>query len=163
MIVILMGVAGSGKTTIGELLARKLKWPFYDADGFHPPRNVEKMAAGIPLTDADRWPWLENLCRKMKAEVEEGRSAIFACSALKHAYREFLMEADGDVRLVFLKGEAGLIERRLAGRRRHFMKAEMLASQLAALEEPEGCVTVDASASPETIAREILRALGQGG
>jgi gluconokinase len=161
MIIVLMGVAGSGKTTLGRLLSQKLQWPFYDADDFHPPANIEKMAAGVALTDDDRWPWLTNLRQKMKEENEAGRSAIFACSALKQSYRDFLTDAGEEVRLVFLKGEAGLIERRIAGRTDHFMKAGMLASQLATLEEPQGCVTVDVSAPAEMIADEIVRALGK--
>jgi gluconokinase len=158
-IIVLMGVAGSGKTTVGQALSRKLRWPFFDADDFHPAINVAKMEAGIPLTDPDRWPWLESVRRKMQSHLEAGRSAVFACSALKQSYRDFLTGAGEGVTLVYLKGDARLIGERIAARQRHFMKAEMLASQIAALEEPAGCFSVDISASPESIADEIIRSL----
>lgn len=155
MVILLMGVAGSGKTTIGEMLARKLGWPFFDADRFHPPENVAKMAAGVPLEDADRWPWLARVRGNMEEELAAGRSAVFACSALKQSYRDFLLAGHPEVKLVYLKGDAELIALRIAGRSSHFMKAEMLASQLEALEEPSGGVTVDVTARPEQVVARI--------
>lgn len=159
MIIVLMGVAGSGKTTIGELLSSRLKWPFFDADGFHPPGNIAKMAAGIPLEDEDRWPWLEKLRAKMIEEKEAGRNAVFACSALKQSYRDFLCFAGPEVKLVYLKGDHSVIGGRIAGRKGHFMKETMLAGQFAALETPEGAVTVDVSGAPESVVAEIVRRL----
>ena len=134
-VVIVMGVAGSGKTTIGRLLAAELGWEFYDADDFHPPANVEKMRRGAPLDDEDRRPWLDALARVVREVLERGVGAVLACSALKERYRERLL-IDGRVHLVYLKGSARLIRERLARRRGHFMKPGMLDSQLAALEEP---------------------------
>lgn len=156
-ILVLMGVAGSGKTTIGQSLSRKLRWPFFDSDDFHPPENIAKMSRGIPLADEDRWPWLENLRKRMREEIAAGRSAIFACSALKKSYRDFLTGESERVIMVYLKGDPSLLRRRLATRTGHFMKEEMLASQLATLEEPENCLTIDVSAPAEAVTAEILR------
>lgn len=159
MIIVLMGVAGSGKTTIGGLLSRRLGWTFFDADDFHPEANVAKMAAGVGLEDEDRWPWLERVRDKIKGEIGAARPAVFACSALKRSYREFLVSAHPEVKLVYLRGEASVIAARIAARSGHFMKEKMLASQLAALEEPSDCAVVDVSASPEEIVEKILRHL----
>ena len=160
MIIILMGVSGSGKTTIGERLAQALGWPFYDGDQFHPPANVAKMQQGMPLTDEDRWPWLHALRTHIETWLQQGMSAVLACSALKQAYREHLIVDEAEVKLVYLKGDYDLIQERLAQRRGHFMPPELLASQFAALEEPEQGVVVDTVHPPETIValiREQLR------
>ena len=151
MIIILMGVSGSGKTTIGERLAQALGWPFYDGDQFHPPANVAKMQQGMPLTDEDRWPWLHALRTHIETWVQQGMSAVLACSALKQAYREYLIIDEAEVKLVYLKGDYDLIQERLAQRRGHFMPPGLLASQFAALEEPEQGVVVDIVHPPETI------------
>ena len=160
MIIILMGVSGSGKTTIGARLAQALGWPFYDGDQFHPPANIAKMQQGIPLTDADRWPWLHALRAHIETCVHQGVSAVLACSALRQAYREHLIIADAEVKLVYLKGDYDLIRERLAQRRGHFMPPELLASQFAALEEPEQKVVVDIVHSPDTIVELIREQLG---
>jgi gluconokinase len=137
-----MGVCGSGKTAVGEALAGALGWPFFDADDFHPPANVAKMAAGQPLDDADRWPWLDRLAEEMRAILARGGHAVLACSALKRAYRDRLQRA-GDVRIVYLKGDEATIAARLAARRHKYMPASLLPSQFAALEEPGDALVVD--------------------
>jgi len=142
VIVVLMGVSGSGKTVVGQALATELGWPFFDGDDFHPPANVAKMAAGTPLTDADRWPWLDRLAAEMAAVNARGANAVLACSALKQAYRDRLDRA-GNVRVVHLKGDEATIAARLAGRSHRYMPATLLASQFATLEEPAGAVVVD--------------------
>jgi gluconokinase len=154
-----MGVAGSGKTTIGHLLAAELGWKFYDADDFHPPANVTKMKRGIPLDDADRLPWLETLQALVRASIEEGASAVLACSALKASYRAHLL-LDERVKLAYLKGNFDLIQKRLARRRGHFMPAAMLESQFAALEEPGREFHIDIDATPGEIVRAIRLRLG---
>ncbi len=159
MVIILMGVTGSGKTTIGRGLARELGWPFYDADDFHPAANVEKMSRGVPLDDSDRAPWLAALRELVRGRVESGESAVLACSALKESYRDCLLIDEG-VRLVYLKGDDELIRERLRGREGHFMKAAMLDSQFAALEEPDGALRVDVSAPPAEIVRAVRDGLG---
>jgi carbohydrate kinase (thermoresistant glucokinase family) len=142
MIVVLMGVCGSGKTTVGRALAQELGWNFLDADDFHPEANVSKMATGIALTDDDRWPWLDRLVVEMRAVNERGGQAVLGCSALKQAYRDRLSRA-GELRWVYLKGDAATIEPRLASRRGHYMPSSLLASQFAALEEPSRAIVVD--------------------
>jgi gluconokinase len=142
MIVVLMGVCGCGKTTVGEALAKELGWPFLDADGFHPEANVTKMANGIALTDDDRWPWLDRLVAEMRAINARGAHAVLGCSALKQAYRDRLSRA-GELRWVYLKGDAATIEPRMASRRGHYMPPSLLASQFAALEEPSGTLVID--------------------
>jgi gluconokinase len=154
MVVVLMGVAGSGKTTIGRGLSKELGWKFYDADDFHPRPNVEKMSRGVPLDDTDRIPWLEALRELVRACLERGESAVLACSALKENYREYLLIDEG-VKLVYLKGDYDLIQDRLRTRRGHFMKPEMLDSQFATLEEPEQGIHVDISSPPEEIIKAI--------
>lgn len=162
MVIILMGVSGSGKTTIGQMLAQRLGWTFYDGDDFHPPANVEKMRSGIPLTDADRESWLTALQELIDDLLQNGRSAVLACSALKQTYRTRLQRHPADVRFVYLKGDYDLIHQRLITRHGHFMPAGLLASQFAALEEPQGVLTIDTSQSPEVIVTAITASLPVG-
>jgi gluconokinase len=159
MVVVLMGVTGSGKTTVGRLLAAELGWQFYDADDFHPHASVEKMRRGIPLDDADRRPWLETLRELVRGCLERGEDAILACSALRESYRRLLLVGEG-VRLVHLKGDPALIRERLRRRRGHFMPPELLDSQLAALEEPGPGFEVDVTAPAPEVARAIRARLG---
>jgi gluconokinase len=159
LVILLMGVSGAGKTTIGKLLASELGWEFADGDDYHSPENVEKMRNGIPLTDADRAPWLETLHTLIAGWIGSGKSALLACSALKRAYRESLQVAP-EVRILYLKGTPQLLQQRLRSRRGHYMTERMLASQLAALEEPEGAVVVNVDRSPIEIVAEIRAKLG---
>lgn len=159
MVVILMGVSGSGKTTVGRILARDLGWPFFEGDDFHPQANIDKMARGKALTDEDRRPWLAAIGRQIDALLARGEDAVMACSALKQAYRDRLKAGRACVRFVYLQGSLELIQERLKERRGHYMKAELLASQFQALEEPLGALTVDIRQAPEVIARAIVRAL----
>lgn len=159
-IVILMGVSGSGKTRIGELLAKKLNWPFYDGDDFHPKANVDKMSRGIALTDEDRASWLTALEHLIRNLIAEGRSAVITCSALKQSYRDRLVGNRTDVVLVYLKGDYDLTRQRLLERKGHFAKVDLLASQFDTLEEPEGVLTVDIAQTPDTIVDEITQQLG---
>ena len=153
MIVVVMGVSGSGKTVVGQALAKDLGWPFFDADNFHPKENVAKMAAGTPLTDADRWPWLDRLAAEMKALEERGVSAVLACSALRQAYRDRISRA-GNVRYVHLSGDHDTIAARLAARKNHYMPPTLLASQLATLEAPTDAIVIDVSdAVPVQVAK----------
>jgi gluconokinase len=157
MIVIVFGVSGAGKTTIGKLLAQELGWRFYEADDFHSQVNIDKLRRGIPLTDDDRWPWLEKLRQLIKRSLEPGENAVLACSALKRAYRERLRVSD-EVKFVFLRGDYALIEKQLRQRRGHFMNPELLRSQFADLEEPgpdEDVITVELGRTPEQIVEEI--------
>jgi gluconokinase len=158
MIVIVMGVVGSGKTTVGRLLAEQLGWEFADADEFHSPANVEKIRKGIGLTDADREPWLQSLHAAILQWIAGRRNAVLACSALKRSYRSQL-EAGPEVRFVYLKGSAPLIASRLQARRGHFANEQILASQLSDLEEPENAVTVAIAGTPPDIVQEIRRRL----
>ena len=150
-----MGVAGSGKTTIGRLLAYDLRWPFYDADDFHPPANVEKMHHGVALTDADRAPWLDALHALLEQLTRDGHSAVLACSALKRAYRDRLSAGIAGVQFVYLRGDASLIRLRLARRSGHFMPIDLLQSQLDTLEPPADAIAVDIDSAPEEIAARI--------
>ena len=157
MIVIVFGVSGAGKTTIGKLLAEQLGWRFYEGDDFHPRANIEKMRSGRPLTDEDRWPWLERLREQITRSIAAKENAVLACSALKRAYRDRLRVSD-DVKFVFLRGNYVLIERQLRRRRGHFMNPALLQSQFADLEEPqpdEDVLTVDLGRSPEEIVEQI--------
>jgi len=159
MVILLMGVSGSGKTTVGQMLASQLGWEFADGDDYHSAANVEKMRNGNPLTDADRAPWLETLRALISGWIAAGTNDVIACSALKGAYRERLCVGP-EVQLVYLKGTAELLRQRLRARSDHFMTEKMLASQLAVLEEPVSAVTVDIERSPEEIVAEIRSKLG---
>jgi gluconokinase len=136
-VIVVTGVSGSGKSTIASMLAHRLRWTYEDGDWFHPRSNIEKMHAGQPLTDEDRWPWLHAIAAWIDATRRVGNHAVVACSALKRAYREILVGERSDVAMVFLKGERELIARRLAARDGHFMPPSLLDSQFAALEEPQ--------------------------
>jgi gluconokinase len=153
-----MGVSGSGKSTVGSQLALQLGWEFADADDYHSTTSVEKMRNGIPLTDADREPWLNYLRSLIVQWITEGNRAVLACSALKQAYRDRLRGAD-DVRFVYLKAARGVLSQRLRQRRDHYMKEFMLDSQLMALEEPADAITVDAAGTPENIVQTIRKNL----
>ncbi|HVH72054.1 MAG TPA: gluconokinase [Candidatus Dormibacteraeota bacterium] len=161
--VLLMGPAGSGKTTVGKLLAAQLSWEFADGDNFHPPGNIEKMSRGIPLTDKDRLPWLQSIRDAMQQWLVEGRNVVMACSALKRSYRELLGIGPKakNVKLVYLKGPYNVLLDRLHSRKGHYMKDRMLASQLADLEEPIDAITIDVAKSPDEIVSEIRKHLGR--
>jgi gluconokinase len=158
VIVLVMGVCGCGKTTVGRALAQELGWRFLDADDFHPEANVAKMASGVPLTDDDRWPWFDRVVVEMRRLSATGVHAVVACSALKQAYRDRLATG-GDVHVVYLKGDAATIEPRLAGRTGHFMPASLLASQFATLEEPADAIVVDLVQPVAAQVAAITRAL----
>jgi gluconokinase len=159
MVVVLMGVSGSGKTAVGTRLARALGAEFAEGDDYHPPANVAKMRSGEPLDDADRQPWLEALSREIGAWLDAGKTVVLACSALKQRYRDVLKAGRQGVRFVFLKGDEALIRKRLDGRRGHYMPASLLQSQLAALEEPGDAIIVGIEGTPDAIVAEIRQAL----
>ena len=142
---IVMGVSGSGKSTVGKALAERLGWDFFDADDFHPQANIAKMAAGSPLNDSDRSPWLGALSDQLFASLNAGRHPVLACSALKESYRKQLMEGKARVEVIYLKGSYELLWARMSGRHGHFMKPEMLKSQFATLEEPQNALIIDIS------------------
>ncbi len=154
MVIVLMGVTGSGKTTIGRLLSQELGWKYYDADDFHPRANVEKMSSGIPLNDDDRRPWLETLSDLIRQCLERRENAVLACSALKQSYREFLM-VDERVKMIYLKGDREVIRKRLNVRGGHYMNPALLDSQFTTLEEPKEDWHVDISLSPDEIVKAI--------
>jgi gluconokinase len=158
MVVIVMGVTGAGKTTVGSLLASQMGWGFADADSFHSPANKAKMQQGVPLTDADRIPWLQALRDAISHWIAEGRNFVLACSALKRNYRDIL-RVSPDVRIVYLKGTQDLISSRLKLRHGHFAGESILASQFAALEEPEHAIEIDINSSPDDLVRVIRRQL----
>ncbi len=161
--IVVMGVAGSGKTTVATLLAARLACELADADDFHPQANIAKMAAGTPLQDEDRWPWLDAIAAWIRARAEAGHTAVVTCSALKRAYRDVLRRASPGVVFVHLSGSPELIADRLRNRHGHFMPPALLASQLATLEplgQDEPGMTVDVAPTPEELADEILAALG---
>lgn len=159
MILLLMGVSGTGKTTLGRLLAKKLGWDFLDADDFHPEANRRKMQQGIPLDDKDRQPWLHLLRAGMKTHLSSNANIVLACSALKQSYRSLIIQPGEAVRLVFLHGSRELLESRLRGRTNHFMPASLLDSQLADLEVPIGALDVDVKDDPETLTDRIVQGL----
>ena len=161
MVVLLMGVSGAGKTTVGTLLASELGWEFADADDYHPVANVEKMRNGIPLTDTDRGPWLESLRAVIADWIEAGKNGVLACSALKKAYRDMLV-VGSEVRVVYLKADREVLRERLLGRHGHYMKEGLLESQIATLEEPTGVIVVNGDEPPEDVAREIRVRLAKG-
>jgi len=156
---IVMGVSGCGKTSVGEALAKELGWDFYDADDFHPPENVAKMASGIPLNDSDRAPWLATLHDLISSSLKADRPGVLACSALKERYRKQLLDGNEGVRIVYLKGTYELIWSRMSARKDHYMKPQMLQSQFDALEEPTDALTVDISVSVDEIVQKIISTL----
>jgi carbohydrate kinase (thermoresistant glucokinase family) len=161
-VIVVMGVSGSGKTTVGALLAGMLRWEFADADDFHPPSNVQKMASGIPLTDEDRWPWLDAIAAWIDAHRAAGTRGVVTCSALKRRYRDVLIGNRHDVALAYLQGDNTLIAQRMAMRHEHFMPLALLQSQLDALEEPapdERAAMVSIDGTPKAIAENIAAAL----
>lgn len=153
---IIMGISGSGKTTIGRMLAEKLDWEFIEADKFHPSENIAKMSAGIPLDDSDRAPWLSTLHEKLESTLKVGRHPVLACSALKESYRATLTQGIDVLQFVYLKGDYDLLRVRLSQRKGHYMRADMLRSQFEALEEPADALVVDVSHSPEEIIERIM-------
>jgi gluconokinase len=162
-ILVVMGVSGSGKTTVAALLAGRLHWDFEDADDLHPAANVAKMHAAIPLTDADRWPWLRAVAGWIDASRAAGRHGVVACSALKRSYRDIIIGDRPDVQLVFLKGDQQLISGRLACRHGHFMPTGLLESQFEALEEPsadEHPIVISIDRRPREIVDELLAIIG---
>ncbi|TWF53423.1 gluconokinase [Neorhizobium alkalisoli] len=163
--VIVMGVSGAGKSSVAELLAKNLGSAFVEGDSLHPKANIDKMAHGIPLTDEDRWPWLDVIGKEIAGLTDQGKSVVATCSSLKRAYRDRLRKAaGGKLYFVFLKGAEDLLSRRMGERKGHFMPAALLQSQLATLESPEGeegVVTVDIDASIETIVENARSGLDQ--
>ncbi len=166
MIILVMGITGSGKTTIGELLAKRLSWTFADADEFHSAANKAKMHQGIPLTDGDRAPWLAAIRARMLQWAADGQDGVITCSALKQSYRDSLLAPDpaapdfpDEVKIIYLRGTPALIAARVHSRVGHFAGESLIASQLATLEEPEHAITVDIDHTPDQIVNEIARRL----
>lgn len=155
MVILVMGVSGSGKSTIGQLLAESLQWQFYDADDFHSPESIAKMSKNIPLQDSDRMPWLMQLQKAIDHWLETQNNVVLACSALKDSYRIMLWRDSQQMRLVYLKGPEKLIQQRLQSRYNHFMSANLLETQLDILEEPQTALYVDISNSPLKIVAQI--------
>jgi gluconokinase len=159
---IVMGVSGSGKSTIGETLAKRLGWAYEDGDKFHPPGNVAKMSAGQPLTDDDRWPWLQAIADEIDRLCAAGERVVIACSALRKVYRDILVHGRDDIRIVYLDGTQQLIGDRLGARKGHFMPPGLLASQFKTLEPPtddEHPITVSIDASVDAIIDDVVRQL----
>jgi gluconokinase len=159
MVILVMGTTGAGKTTIGKLLAARLGWTFLDADDFHPEANIRKMKAGIPLTDVDRAPWLENIHTRLLALSAEGRNAVLACSALKQSYRRTLAEGL-EFRIVYLRGTYEEMRRHILARRGHFAGEGILAGQFADLEEPAEALVLDVARTPEELVGDAVQGLG---
>jgi gluconokinase len=162
VIVLVMGVSGVGKTTIGAALAKALGWTYLDADDYHPAANVAKMAAGTPLEDADRWPWLERINQELLSLERQEKSAVLSCSALKESYRDKLRGGVKQLEVVYLHGEPGLIQKRAETRQHRFMPAALLQSQLRTLEPPAEAISIHVGDSPEACVQKILAALGRG-
>ena len=165
MMIIIFGVSGAGKTTVGKSLSRELGWRFIEADDFHPAANIEKMGSGHPLTDKDRWPWLEELRQQIERSLSAGENAVFACSALKRAYRDHLRVSE-TVKCVFLCRDYALVEKQLRSRHGHFMDANLLRSQFDDLEEPqpdENLLTIELGRTPEEIVERIKAKLNFAG
>ncbi len=160
MVIIVMGISGTGKTATGSALARATGWTFLEGDDYHPPGNIEKMRHGQSLNDADRAPWLEHLRKLIVEQLEQGKNAILACSALKHEYRQLLQVNADQVRFVFLKGDFDLIRQRLNKRHGHFMTAGLLASQFEALEPPHDVFTLDIAEPVATLVAKIRQQFG---
>jgi len=158
-VVVMMGVSGSGKTTVGRLLAERLLWDFIEGDALHPPGNVEKMAAGVPLDDGDRGPWLRAVRSAIESCTARGGRAVVACSSLKHSYRDVLAPDPADLRFTYLRGDSALFSGRLRGRSGHFMKESLLPSQFEALEEPLEALALDASLAPGVLVDRIQEVL----
>lgn len=164
--IVVMGVSGAGKTTVGALLAERLGWPFEDGDSFHPPANVEKMRAGTPLTDEDRWPWLRAIAARIAVARSQGAGVVVACSALKRAYRDALRDGRSDIRFLHLTGEPALIMARQAARQGHYMPASLVASQFATLEPPDteaDVIDLEVEAEPPAIVQKAVAALRRRG
>jgi len=157
--IILMGVSGSGKTTIGHALSEELGWSFFDGDDYHPPENIAKMSQGIPLDDRDRQKWLESLSTLLSIQKASGEASVLACSALKRNYQEQLRGNRKDLKFVYLAGDFDLILERMQARRKHFMRAQMLASQFEILEPPPDALVINTDQPVATIVQEILKAL----
>jgi gluconokinase len=157
MIIVIFGVSGAGKTTVGKMLAEQLGWRFLEADDFHPAANIEKMRNGHPLTDEDRWPWLDCLRKQIEQSLSAGENGVLACSALKRAYRDRLRVRD-EVKFVFLRGDYALVEKQLRSRHGHFMNTTLLQSQFDDLEQPqpdENVLTIELGRTPEGIVKRI--------
>jgi gluconokinase len=159
---LIMGVSGSGKTTVGKALARKLGWDFFDADDFHPPENIAKMESGIPLNDSDRAPWLAALHGQLLSTLKTGRHPVLACSALKATYRAQLLEGLDGIAVIYLKGNYDLIWSRMSTRESHYMKPDMLQSQLDALEEPKDAILLDVNMPVKEMIDEITNKIEEG-
>jgi gluconokinase len=158
MIIVVMGVSGCGKSTIGQMVADRLGWPFFDGDAFHPPANIDKMSRGIPLNDEDRSGWLAAIADRMRELIAADQSGVFACSALKQKYRDQLQVSD-QVKFIYLRGDYDLIWSRMQQRPGHYMKPNMLASQFEALEEPRDALTLDIGQPPNQLVEHIIQTL----
>lgn len=159
MVVIVMGVSGSGKTTIGKKLAAALGWEFFDGDDYHPPANIEKMSKGIPLNDDDRQTWLELLRGLIEDLQNQNKGGIIASSALKASYRDILINGDDDIAVIYLRGSYDLIWERMKSRQGHYMKANMLKSQFDALQEPDDAIIINITDPPDEIVQQIIKHL----